>query len=170
MGIILIAPAMPDWAGTPGLNKTFESAYARFEGSRLIAGTGNIERRWRITSEGLVTIGVTDMVSKHEWVSTNQVAGCDWHFDGLGTGKLASLTAKEDDDVQFAAPHLKVRAEFRYGKRSVTYLVWAYPGADGLRTQVELSIAGKGDSRAEFTHQQIFDFIVMSFRRRTSIP
>jgi hypothetical protein len=154
MGIFLVATVLPGRAGTHALDQTFQSAYARLAGNRLIVGTGNVERRWRITSEGLVTIGLTDMVSQHEWVVTNEVEGCDWHFDGLGKASLVSLTAKEDDDDQFAASHLEVRAVFGYGKRSVTYVVWAYPGADGLRTQVELPNTGAPDTGQAFDYQQ----------------
>jgi len=128
------------------INATFKSAYARADGKVLTIGTGKMQRRWRMTEKGLVTIGLLDSNSEKQWVTNEPGMRCDWDIGGMDTAVLTGIEAVIDDDDGFANKHLKITSTFQYDHISVTHTVWAYPDAPGLRTQI--AIAG-GNGRRE---------------------
>lgn len=141
MGALLCihAIAIPSVMGAETMKKAqFKSAKMSFDGSQLLVSTGVVERRWKVTKEGLLTVGLKDLRSNREWVSSKTEMSSDWMFDRMGVGTLVSVTAEESNDDGFAKPFLRVRAEFEYESLTIGYVIWAYPDATGLRTQVEL--------------------------------
>ncbi len=130
----------------PELNAEFDGAYAKSKGSRLIVGTGEVERVWELTDEGLSTVSMKNLKSGKVWSVDSRE--CDWSVVGLTDGstnvELLSLTAVRSDDEGFTSEHLDVVAELFYPstKTTVKYHIWAYPDAPGLRTQLYV----KGDS------------------------
>ncbi len=131
-----IAGAMPE------LDRSLGAATAAVEGDRLIVSTGRIQRTWRLTGRGLATVGLTDLRSGRRWADAAATADADWSFPGFiepdDEAKLVSLTAAPGDDDGFTGEHLEVVAEFEYPSSgaAVRYVVWAYPDAPGLRTQL----------------------------------
>ncbi len=120
---------------------TLDRASVRTDKDLLIASTGRVERRWRWTGHGLVTVSLRDLDSSREWATAPAIT-CDWSLPGLigeqTEAKLTSLTCREDDDEGFTSRHLAVMAEITYpdAKLVVRYIVWVYPDAPGLRCQL----------------------------------
>jgi len=99
---------------------------------------------------------------------TSNNTTCDWAFHGLldnRPAKLLSLTATTDNDEGFAAPHIRILAEFEYPDAATTvrYEIWAYPGANGLRTLLWF----KGDSAKHHTKPKPLKTDIVSIRANT---
>ncbi|VGO15657.1 hypothetical protein PDESU_04242 [Pontiella desulfatans] len=129
------------------LERSYGRASVKTSGDELVVSSGKVERRWKWTGRGLATAGLRDLRSGNEWVE--EAAGeADWRFPGLieGDARLVSLTARESDDEGFTSRHLEVVAEMEYPQTGVwlKYVVWAYPDAPGVRTQIWL----KGEPKA----------------------
>ncbi|MDF7824759.1 alpha-galactosidase [Pontiellaceae bacterium B12227] len=124
------------------LEASFGSVSVQAAGDELVVSSGMVERRWRWTGRGLSTTGLRDLRLGHEWVEQPGPEKADWAFAQLteGDAELISLTAKESDDEGFTSRHLEVTAEIHYPKTGTTlkYVIWAYPNAPGLRTQIWL--------------------------------
>ena len=126
----------------PALDAAFGEARARSEGKFLLVTTGRIERRWLWTGKGLVTVSLRDLSTDTEWARSNPDAACDWAYQGVlddsSDARVVSLVATKSDDEGFTSEHLAVTAEIEYPSRQMTlrYVIWAYPGAPGLRSQL----------------------------------
>ncbi|VGO19383.1 alpha-galactosidase [Pontiella sulfatireligans] len=127
------------------LEKSLGAASVRAGDDEIIVSSGLVERRWKWTGSGLATSGLRDLRSGNEWIEQAVDIRADWNFPGLAEGraKLLSLTAEESDDEGFTSRHLEVVAEIEYPATGtfLKYVIWAYPDAPGLRTQIWL----KGD-------------------------
>uniref|UniRef100_UPI0035673941 hypothetical protein n=1 Tax=Pontiella sp. TaxID=2837462 RepID=UPI0035673941 len=134
------------------LAKTFGPASVKAAGDELVVSSGPVERRWAWTGRGLSTCGLRDLRSGNEWIEQAGDARADWDFPGLteGDAKVLSLTARESDDEGFTTRHLEVVAEIEYPQTGVAlkYVVWAYPDAPGLRSQIWLKGAPKSGAAA----------------------
>ncbi|TRX55520.1 hypothetical protein FNH22_17945 [Fulvivirga sp. M361] len=126
----------------PELNVSFESSQAYTKGNKLVVSTGKVERVWELTSSGLLTIAFKDLTNGVQYAGETNGIGADWSYFGLigekTTGTLASLTAKQSNDEQFTSNHIEIIAEVDYPEveSSVKYVIWAYPDAPGIRTQI----------------------------------
>ncbi|MGQ1784461.1 hypothetical protein [Saccharicrinis sp. GN24d3] len=133
----------------PVIDYKFENAVVKTGGDKLIVSTGKVERVWKMTDAGLRTVSFRDY--KNGEIPTVQPEGieADWAYfgliDGNTKGKLISLTAKKSNDENFTSDHIEIVAEFNYPQveSAVKYVIWAYPDAPGIRTQ--LYIKGKAD-------------------------
>ncbi|WP_372808264.1 alpha-galactosidase [Pontiella sp.] len=134
------------------LAKTFGPASVKAAGDELVVSSGPVERRWAWTGRGLSTCGLRDLRSGNEWIEQAGDPRADWDFPGLteGDAKVLSLTARESDDEGFTTRHLEVVAEIEYPQTGVAlkYVVWAYPDAPGLRSQIWLKGAPKSGAAA----------------------
>ncbi|MBT7303937.1 MAG: hypothetical protein HN849_30675, partial [Victivallales bacterium] len=129
------------------LRETFGTSTARLCDGALTIGTGKMERTWRWTGDGFSSVALRDLSSGAEWAG--DAANADWRLPGWRDAnppaELVSVTAGEDSDEGFTSPHLAVVAEMLYpaAKLRLRFTVWAYPGAMGLRTQLEVqALAG----------------------------
>jgi len=152
------------WAAAkvPGISVRLGSAHVESDGDTLVASTGAMERRWWWTDAGFVTTALEELGTGRRWVTKPSSLRCDWSFPGLiaddARAELISLTAERSDDAGFTTPHLRLCAEIRYAQTHVVvrHIVWVYPDAPGLRTQVQVKaeegyVAPKTRSgRAEF--------------------
>ncbi len=133
----------------PPLNARLETAHCSTEGDTLVVSTGRIERRWRWTGKGLMTVGLRDLARGREWCSAVPALACDWAYPGLiedsSSARMVSLTAAEGNDEGFTSQHLGVTAEIEYPAQGLTlrYVIWTYPDAPGIRTQLWV----RGDRR-----------------------
>ena len=131
-------------ARLPALSQSLREANARTEGDRLTVRTGPIERVWRLTDKGLVTVSLKNTASGKEWAAPQSAYACDWSMRGFvderTTARLVSLSAKPMWRSLWTSDHLEVVAAFDYPdtRLKVQYVIWAYPGAPGLRTQLRL--------------------------------
>ena len=127
----------------PDLSHRLGAASVSTEGNELVVQTGIISRRWVQSESGLRTTKVENLNTGQAW-TTSFSTGADWrNAEILGSGgraQLKSLEARESDDDRFTSEHLEVEAVFLYPETGVelAYRIWAYPGAEGLRTQIWL--------------------------------
>ncbi len=133
--ILLMASCAPKGFETK-LDEKFKEARAFTKEDKLTVTTGRITRQWQLTESGLITQSVTN------FEATPTPYQSDWHLTGIlpedARGKLVALSAKKSNDEGFTTDHLEVTAEFEYPKEGVgvKYLIWAFPNAPGLRTQL----------------------------------
>lgn len=117
-------------------------ATVRVKGKELVVSTGRISRTWTWTGRGLLTTSFKDLASGRDYAAKVPARQCDWDLPGaIGDAtmaRLVSVTAREDDDDGFSNKHLEVVATVRYpqAKLELQHVVWAFPGAPGLRTQL----------------------------------
>lgn len=123
----------------PELNLTYENAKVFTRGDQLILSTGQLERVYQLTDHGLSTTMLRHSAVSNTWIDTNPET-CDWKIEENTLGNLISLQAKVSDDEKFTNKHILVEAEFEYPDKHMIlkYNVWVYPGAVGLRTQLQL--------------------------------
>jgi len=144
-------------ASLPELHIEYKNANARTEGDQLIVSTGLIERTWELTGNGLITSGIRDLSSEREWCTREPEYACDWDFPGLientTASTLVSLITKISDDEHFTSEHIEIIAEFHYETQvAVQYLIWVYPGAPGIRTQLKVrALHGMNQTQAKNT-------------------
>jgi hypothetical protein len=125
----------------PPLDVAFGNARANTRGRKLVVTTGSATRVWQLTPHGLRTVafGAGEVVTAGDAASGADWAAPGW-IDEQTPGELVALSARPEDDNGFAARHLAVTAEFFYPKQDVRlrYTIWAWPGAEGMRTQLWL--------------------------------
>ncbi len=135
----------------PEQSITNGSATVFTENDQLIISTGKVERTYQLTPYGLVTKSFRNISSDTEWIKANPKLLCDWSIDGYSQANLVSLNSFISDDEKFTDSHICVEAEFEYPKNHLMlkYIVWAYPGAEGLRTQIQLKALSGFDPKRE---------------------
>ncbi len=129
------------WAALPQLNAAYKSAHAWTTGDNLTVSTGRIERQWHWTGRGFVTTSVSNLHGKFQWNDAKPDADADWSFPSLtGSGKLISIHAQSGNDHGFTSKHLTVAAVIDYPQNNIglRYVIWVFPHASGLRTQVQV--------------------------------
>ena len=118
----------------------FEQAEVKTEGNRLVVTTGVVERVWKWTGNGLVTIGLKNLKTGTEYITREPSHLCDWELPGfknVNTAQLVSLSVNKSSDQGFTSSHLEVVAGIHYRELKVftEYLIWVYPNSQGIRTQ-----------------------------------
>ncbi|MFO1523670.1 MAG: NPCBM/NEW2 domain-containing protein [Kiritimatiellia bacterium] len=120
---------------------TLGAASVRCGTNEMTVSTGVIERTWKWTGRGLVTTGLRDLRSGVQRAKAPARA-CDWDLPGLlndsTPGVLIGSTVRESDDEGFSGRHLEVVNTIRYeqARLQIQHVVWVFPGAPGLRTQI----------------------------------
>lgn len=127
-------------------SQQFLTAEAVFDGSKLVVSTGKVSRSWRVTPTGLVTISLRRQADAAEWIEQADDASsqCDWRIfylvehdtPAVLTSARVELKSREGS----LAERLQVEMVFQYPSSEVEirYVVWVWPEADGLRTQLGL--------------------------------
>ena len=159
-GIILIIASCSE-RELPKLDLQHESAKVITKNDKLIISTGKIERIYQLTSNGLVTTSLKTFPQKKEWINSNKASICDWAINDETPGNLISLNAQISDDEKFTDLHICVEAEFEYPENHLMlkYIIWVYPDADGLRTQLQLKALPEFDATKELFSTAITETI-----------
>lgn len=123
----------------PTIDCSLAQARVYTEQDRLIVTTGRVQRVWRLTKMGLSTCSLTQLQTQMQWQWDRD--DCDWQLPDAtepGRCELCSMTAAISDDERFTNEHISVTAEFKYPDSGLilSYEIWAYPDACGLRTQL----------------------------------
>lgn len=132
----------------PNLQHEMGNAEVYTKGNKLIVSTGKVKRTWELTNNGLLTTDFTNGTNS-EKIKTDGRIKADWSYYGLidntTQGNLVKLSAKASNDEGFTSDHIEVIAEFEYPEveSNIKYVIWAYPDAPGIRTQ--LFIKGKAE-------------------------
>lgn len=128
---------------TPPQEVVLGTAKATVTEGVIAVATGTMERTWRWTGRGLLTTGLRDTATGRDYAVASQET-CDWDLPGVlgpkAVGTLVSVTARVDDDQGFTGKFIEVVATVRYEAEhlDLQQVVWAFPGAPGLRTQLRL--------------------------------
>jgi len=140
------------------LDYALSVANVKTEGINLIVNTGSVERTWELTSAGLRTKAFKDLKSGEVYSNKHSDILCDWSYYGLidkdSKAKLLKLSASKSDDEGFTSEHIEVVAEFEYPEVEtfLKYVIWVYPGAPGIRTQLFI----KGNA-GKFLNETMWD-------------
>jgi len=141
-----IIPNKTVFGNIDSLSLKFDSACVKTKNNLLIVNTGLIERRWKWTGKGFVTVSLRKLDSGHQWANTNTEHLCDWSLPGIidnsSNAKLTKLTAVKSDDNGFTSEHIEVVAEIKYPKSKLVlqYIIWVYPDSPGIRTQIRAKV------------------------------
>ena len=121
-----------------------DTASIKSKNNLLIVNTGVVERRWKWTGKGFVTVSLMQLDSGRQWASTNSEFLCDWSLPGIidnsSKAELTKLTAEKNDDNGFTSEHIEVVAEIKYPKSKLVlqFVIWVYPDSPGIRTQLRV--------------------------------
>ena len=119
----------------------FKSAAMACDGSTLTIGTGKVTREWSWSGKGWLTSNVAHVDSGKVWPLVDTSRTADWQLPGVAAdAELVSVTARESDDEGFTSRHLEIVSTILYptSGMAIQHVVWAYPDAPGLRTQLRL--------------------------------
>ena len=138
--------AVPVLGETPmtNLNGRLDNASVRGGTHEFTVSTGRIERTWRWTGAGLVTVGLRDLTNEKPLSIRPPAHACDWDLPGAigdkSQAELLSVAIKTDDDKGFTGKHLEAVSKIRYpqAKLEIEHVVWAFPDAPGLRVQLRV--------------------------------
>lgn len=151
----------------PSVSYKLEEARVFTKNDSLFVNTGKIERKWEWTGSGLVTRHIKDIVNGKIYSNAQKAIQCDWNLQVSGidndkkkgekgiTGsdwnwlkkdatppqaELISMDVKPNDDDGFTNKHIEVVTHIRYTSLNleVQHIIWVYPGATGIRTQLRI--------------------------------
>lgn len=120
------------------------AASVETQGPNLRVSTGAVRRVWTWTGRGLLTTDLRRLPDGEPWIATPaETAGAesDWSLPGVvGQGVVQSVDVQPSEDEGFTTPHLQVITAIHYPDAGlqVQHVVWVYPDAPGLRTQLRL--------------------------------
>ena len=123
---------------------SYKNASAVFKSNKITVTTGKIERTWEWTGNGLLTTSIINKVSGREYAKNTGRYRCDWDLPGAvndsSVAELRDVAITENDDEGFAGTHLQVITTIRYpqAKLEVQHIIWAFPDAPGIRTQLRV--------------------------------
>jgi len=125
------------------VEKKLGDAFVKFSGNILEVSTGKISRKWEWRGSGFATVEMIAGSLKYGRGLTNDYragADSDYNIFGLTAGAkavLRSADARIDEDTM-SSPHIEIEliSEYPQLQICVKYVIWVYPGANGLRTQL----------------------------------
>ncbi len=132
--------------------------------NQIIASTGKMQRVWQWTGNGLLTTGLKNLVSNQEYVQTKAVQKCDWSLPGAisDTSKAEWLGVQvtEGNDEGFSNGYLQILSTIQYpqAKLLLQHIVWVYPNAVGVRTQLRVKALYGFDSKKVKTDEQTTNY------------
>jgi len=173
-------------------SKEINNAKFIFSKDTLTVSTGKVQRKWKWTGNGFLTISYKNLTSGKEWVDsrdryTDQTASrintsgwsqtkkrhtCDWDLptkiNSNSKAKLISVDVLETDDEHFTSDHLLVTAYLEYDcGLELKYLIRVYPNAPGIWTALE--IKSNGSFSPEGVPDDIADRIYYGSRQPVKI-
>lgn len=123
------------------LNRQLGEAMVIVEKDQITVKTGRFQRCWSLTQAGLKTVSIKGPDGV-DYANKNSDHQCDWKYQGLFTNdtkaEVNSVTVKEADDQGFTKKHLELIVEMTYPstQSAIRYVVWVYPNAPGIRSQL----------------------------------
>ncbi len=124
-------------------SKTFKNAKFSFYENILTVSTGKVQRQWKWTGHGFLTISYKNLTTGKEWAVVSPDHTADWDLPKKigkeSVAELLSVNCIESDDENFTSSHLLVTAHIRYDSElEVQYLIRVYPDAPGIRTALSV--------------------------------
>jgi hypothetical protein len=151
----------------PVISEKFGQARVCTKGDSLFVNTGEVERIWVWTGNGLVTTSLKNVLTgkiyrnsqknvQCDWMlwdpqiekdkkkGQSTLSECDWNWQKADAiplhAKLESLTVAVNDDEGFTNKYIEVVSRIRYEllKLEVQHVIWVYPNSPGIRTQLRI--------------------------------
>jgi hypothetical protein len=125
------------------LHRQLGDASVIVEKDHITVKTGRFQRSWILTTAGLKTISIKG-ADGVEYAGNYAEHPCDWKYDGLFNkdtkAEVKAVTINESDDQGFTGKHLELAVELTYPSSlaAIRYVVWVYPNAPGVRTQLSI--------------------------------
>lgn len=142
----------------------YKNAKVIFAKNRIVVSTGKIDRTWLWTGKGLQTISIKNQYTGKKYGKIGSKYLCDWDlpiaindtaFSGgiklslaslpgaisdTSSAELVDLVVTKNDDEGFSNKHLQVVTTIKYphAKLEVQHVIWVYPNAPGIRTQLRI--------------------------------
>lgn len=141
---VTAAPAAAAPAAVAPAEFKLGTASASYKDGVLKVATGAVDRSWIWTGGGLSTKAFVDSATGFDYAAAGKPFRCDWSLPGVlddkSAGELISVTMREDDDAGLISKHIEVVSTVRYAeaKLEVRHVVWVFPGAPGVRTQLRV--------------------------------
>lgn len=160
MKFLILLPLLAFISGAYGgtlpekLSATLGDAKVSTNGDDLIVTTGRVIRIWHWTGKGLATTSLRDEGAKRDYHSPRGTVRCDWDLPGVlgdgSEGRLIDMAVHESDDDGFTGKHLEIVSTIRYeaAMLEVQHVIWVFPGAPGLRTQLRVKALPGFDPKA----------------------
>ncbi len=126
------------------IEKKLETASVVFDGTTLLADTGQIRRTWCWTGRGFLTTEIKAFSTARWCLDHDDSRDADWLLpvvEGQNPeATLVNAVAVVSDDDGFTSTHVRFTAELHYSEArlAVRFEVWVYPQAPGIR--VHLSV------------------------------
>ncbi|SMO69589.1 alpha-amylase family protein [Solitalea koreensis] len=151
LGIILVS-ALSSRAGRNEQQKAIyrdsvfilKNAKVILSQNKIIASTGKIERVWKWTGNGLQTISLKDLLYNKEYAKISPKLRSDWSLPGAisdsSSAELMNVEVTQNNDEGLSNMHLQIISTIKYpgAKLLVQHIVWVYPDAVGVRTQLRI--------------------------------
>jgi hypothetical protein len=145
MFFLLYFAAFMRASGLPeGQKAEYKNARVAYEHDSLKVSTGRIERTWKWTGNGLLTISIRNQITGKEYAGKSGKYSCDWNLPGSLTdssdAELKDLKITVNDDDGFTNKHLQVITTIRYpgAKLEVQHVICVFSDAPGVRTQLRI--------------------------------
>ena len=133
-----VAQKLPAISGKLGRASVFT------KGDSLYVSTGEVERKWLWNADGLVTLYLKNVSNGHIFANSQKHIRCDWNLqkgDSVpSVATLISLTTRVNDDDGFTNKYIEIVTHMQYEllKLEVKHIIWVFPGAPGIRTQLQI--------------------------------
>ena len=120
------------------------NAYARFENGLLEVSTGKISRKWKWLNSGFTTLEISGDIPETVYKNTSIIPD----FDVFGVSKNANAELRSVNayiaNTNLTSVHIEIETVITYSDFMINakYVIWVYPGAFGLRTQLYLKANG----------------------------
>ena len=122
----------------------YKNASIVLKNDRLVVGTDKMERKWIVTKNGLKTVSIKDLQAGREYGAINGQYQSDWDMPGAitdtSTARMVNFSVTINDDNGFTNKHLQgvTTIEYPNAKLLVRHIVWVFPDAPGIRTQLQI--------------------------------
>lgn len=164
----------------PQISKRLGNAHVVVSGDTLIARTGKVERKWVLETQGLATVSLKDMWTGREWCKAEKAFNSDWNLPGAiendTRADFVSLLVRKANDDKFTNDYLEVVTRFKYdsARLEVEHVVWVFPDASGIRTQLRVKALDgfdpKGLPEAETTRSYYGNTMAVPSARAEYLP
>jgi hypothetical protein len=128
----------------PDISQTLNKARIYTRGDSVFVSTGEVERKFYWTGNGLVTDYLKDLISGKLYSNSQGHTKCDWNLQQKDTvpaiGTFISMIANVSDDEGFTNKFIEITTQIRYEslKLEIQHVIWVFPGAPGIRTQLRI--------------------------------
>lgn len=142
-----------------------KNAIVKIKDNTIFVSTGKIERSWKWTGKGLLTTSLKNQLTGKEYAKKEAKNQCDWDLPGAITdqssAELIDVSIKEANDSGFSSQYLEVISTIKYTDAGfvLEHVIWAYPNAPGIRTQLRVkALSGYSSEKIRTAESERIDY------------